>query len=340
MQDPFSEETARRFDPKGVWRTYAEWPSMARRGLEAEVNVPRGRFDRVYVLGMGGSAAGGDVVAGWLSGRPGPQIEVFKGYVPVEDMSGSLAIACSVSGQTEETIQMLRTAVERGARAVSISSGGRLMSVSHELGVPHMKTPQALAPRYLFPFMVFSCVSVIGTAAGVDVRAEAEDAIRAMEAEAQEVVVGVPLDSNPSKKLALGLMKRTPAIYGPRATRGVGVRFKTIFNEGAKKHAYFDAIPDVFHNEIEAWEDSGDEFAPVFLRHSSEGAREGALTDRMFQTLASLGKSPVEVRGRGESSLPQLLTMAYRLDLAAYYVAIGLGRDPYPTKLLDDLKRT
>jgi hypothetical protein len=48
--------------------------------------------------------------------------------------------------------------------------------------------------------------------------------------------------------------------------------------------------------------------------------------------------SPIEVKGRGKSNLAQLVTMVYKLDMTSYYVAIGIGRDPFSTRLIDRLK--
>lgn len=338
MADQFSADVASRVDPAGVWKAYESWPDLAKLGSEAKAEVPA-NVKKVYVLGMGGSAAGGDIAAGWMGERAGAEMQVLKGGVPVSDMKGALAIACSVSGGTYETIEMLKTSVKRGASAVSISSGGRIMEVSKELGVPHIKTPTALAPRYLLPYMIFACVTVAGRAIGIRTEEECADAVSEMRSEGKSIGIGVPAESNPSKALSEMLLSATPAVYGTDVTRGVGVRFKSILNENAKRHAYFEVIPDVFHNEVEAWEDPSEGFLPVFLRHTGESPRDGELTDRMAGMLTRLGKSPVQVRGRGRASLAQLATMAYRLDMAAYYLALGLGRDPYPTKLLDELKK-
>ncbi len=339
MRDQFSEESAARLDPAGVRKAYEEWPALAELGSGTRVEFLRSGFRRVYVLGMGGSAAGGDITAGWLSGRPGIEVGVFKGTVPVADMSGALAIACSASGQTQETIRMLRMSIDRGADAVSISSGGSLMEVSRELGVPHIMAPAALAPRYLLPFMAFSCVAVAGQALGIQTEEESEEAVSEMRVEAKSIGIDVATASNPAKSLAAGLLHKTPAIYGSNVTKGVGVRFKSILNENAKKHSYFDMIPEVFHNEVEAWEDAGTEFAPVFLRHTFEDQREKSLTDKMVGMLSEMGLAPVQVRGRGAASLAQLMTMVYMLDMTAYYIALGLERDPLPTRLLDGLKK-
>ncbi len=339
MDEPFSLNRINKIDTHRVHETYENWPLLAREGFEVDFSLPRSGLRKVYVLGMGGSAAGGDIVASWLSGRPTLEMAVFKGQLPIGDMSDALAIAVSASGETEETIDMMKTAVKRGATAVSISSSGTLMEVSRRLGVQHIRMPKVVAPRYMLPFIVFACLSVVNSGLGLRCDRQAEISFDEMEAEAKEVGVGSPVAGNPAKKLALSLMGKTPVIYGSKTTRGAGIRFKNVLNENAKVHALFYAIPDAFHNEVEAWEDPSCDFAPIFLRHSAEAARDRERTDLMVRILSRAGRSPIEVKGRSTKTLAELITLVYRLDMASYYIAIRLGRDPFPTTLIDMLKK-
>ncbi|MGD1055086.1 MAG: SIS domain-containing protein [Nitrososphaerales archaeon] len=338
MRDHFSLGRIRNVDLSNVHKVYEKWPDMALSGFDAEFNLPRTGFLKAYVLGMGGSAAGGDIIASWISDRPEFEVATFKGQLPTRNMRDVLAIACSASGQTKETIEMMEAAVRRGATTVSISAGGKLMEVSKRLGVPHVMMPEVVAPRYMLPFIIFSCFSIINEGLGLDCEDEAEGAFKEMEVERRVVGINAPASKNPSKRLALSVLEKTPVIYGSRPTFGAGIRFKNVINENAKRHAIFDELPDVFHNEIEAWNDPRRKFAPVFLRHSAETERDRAGADAMVEILSELEMDPVEVRGRGKSSLAQLVTMVYRLDMASYYLAIGTGRDPLPTTLINRLK--
>ncbi len=326
-------------DSKAVHKAYERWPDLARKGFGVGFSLPRGDLHKAYVLGMGGSAAGGDIVASWLAGRPALEMAVFKGQLSIGDMSDTLAIAVSASGETEETIEMMKTAVARGATVVSISSGGTLMDVSRRLGVQHVRMPKVIAPRYMLPFIVFACLAVVNSGLGLRCGREAEDAFSEMDAEAEQIGVGSPVSRNPAKRLALSLAGKTPVIYGSKTTRGAGIRFKNVLNENAKVHALFYGIPDAFHNEVEAWEDPRDDFSPVFLRDSAEEDRDRKRTDLMVNLLSRAGKSPIEARGRGTTRLAQLMTLVYRLDMVSYYAALALGRDPYPTPFIDRLKR-
>ncbi len=340
MVDPFSAARVDKIDRRRIHATYEAWPSLARDGFRVKVDLPARRLKKAYVLGMGGSASGGDIVTGWVSDKEGVEMAVFKGRMPIGDMSDSVAVACSASGQTEETIQMLRTAVERRASVISISGGGKLKETSEQLGVPNIDMPKAVAPRYMLPFMVFSTLAVVNKWLGLNCEDEAEEAFSAMKSEGAEIRLGSPSQKNQAKGLALSLLRKTPTIYGSTVTRGVGIRFKNVLNENSKKHALFDGFPDAFHNDIEAWEDPNKDFLPLFLRHTSESERDRVRADRMFSILSKSGKSPIRLTGRGISSLAQLMSMAYRLDMTSYYVAIALGRDPFPTRLIDSLKKS
>ena len=56
----------------------------------------------------------------------------------------TLAFAMSYSGDTEETISMARSAVERGAQLVAVSCGGELEALARDAGALHMRVPVGL----------------------------------------------------------------------------------------------------------------------------------------------------------------------------------------------------
>jgi len=202
------------------------------------------------------------------------------------------------------------------------------------------RRPEVVAPRYMLPFIIFSTLAIVNEGLDLGCESEVEDAISAMEAEGRDVAISTGPPKNGAKTLAHAILNRTPCIYGAMVARGAGIRFKNVLNENSKIHAHFVGIPDAFHNEIEAWEDPRTDFAPVFLRHSAESKHDGTREDRMMSILSKAGKAPIQVRGRGESSLAQLVSMVFRLDMVSYYVALGLGRDPFPTRLIDAIKKS
>jgi glucose/mannose-6-phosphate isomerase len=339
LKGTLSLSRIKKVDRNEVYKAYRNWPALAMEGFSAKVELPSGGFSRAFVLGMGGSAAGGDIIAGWMSALDGHELAVLKGSVPVHDMRGTLAIACSASGGTRETVEMMKTASERGATIVSISSGGDLLEESRRLGAAQITMPKVVAPRYMLPFMIFSSLKVLNEALGLGCEEEADEAIRTMEREQATLDVETPSGRNPAKRLAGRLARTTPVVFSDEVARGVAFRFKSAMNENAKRHAFFDTMPDLFHNEVQAWEDPTKVFTPIFLRHSWEGSFDSKKTSAWFKILQRRGNKPIEIRGLGSGRLSQLVSMAYQLDMASYYTAMILGRDPLPTLTLDGLKR-
>ena len=340
MNPDLSVTRARRVDKAGVYASFDSWPEMAEKGAIASPALKSGTFSRAVFLGMGGSASAGDIVADWLSIRQEPSFVVYKGFIPETDLSGALAIACSASGNTKETIQMLELAVKRGATAVTISSGGELEKISKRLQAPHVQGPAVLAPRYILPFLVFALVSCLNESFQMrSVDSEVRSALSDMRRLSGKIGIRVPLQRNQSKRLALAVLKCTPVVYGSTVTRGAAYRFKNSLNENAKKHALADYAPELFHNEVETWEGGEAGFLPVFLRHSKEPESERRRFNVMQETLSKDGVDSLQVRGDGGSDLGELITMVYKLDVASYFTAIALGIDPLPTRMLSTIKK-
>lgn len=337
MLDNFSRSRMSEFDPSRVSATYEGWPDLAERGSEVELDLKKS-YSRVFVLGMGGSAAAGDILAGWLSARGGPEMRVFKGQVPEIDMTDALVIACSASGETRETISMMEAVMKTEADMVCISSGGTVARLSAEHKLPFVQMPAVKAPRYMLPFMVFSFFAIVDKALSLRADVEAKDALTEMVSVAGKIGPDSPQGSNPSKDLAASLVKGYPKIYGSAVTRGAAVRFKSVVNENAKRHASVELMPELFHNEVEAWETKSD-FVPVFLRHSREGKDVAKRCDHLGTILGARGVGPLTMRGVGKTSLSELVTLVYELDFASYYLAIALGRDPMPTAMIDQLRK-
>jgi glucose/mannose-6-phosphate isomerase len=339
LTDRFSPARINKIDKGRVYLVYRRWPSLARRGLDARFVPPKKEFRNVLLLGMGGSAAAGDIMAGWLRAKGMGEMAVCKGSIPYADLGSSFVIACSVSGQTQETIEMMKTAVGRGATLVSISTGGKLMRLSREMGIPHVKIPRSPAPRFVLPFLVFSCFSIVDRTLHLNAESEATKAVRELERISKSLDIETPIQMNRAKHLAETLIAKTPVIFGSQTTWGAAVRFKDALNENAKLHAVADQIPELFHNEVEAWEYPSADFVPIFLRHSLEGTSDRRRANTLVHLLSKRGHNPVEIWGKGPTGFAELLAMVYELDMAAYYLAIGLGRDPLPTLLIDELKR-
>ena len=91
----------------------------------------------VLIMGMGGSGIGGDVTAAVAGPTSCLPIMVSKHYeCPGFVGPGTLVVAISFSGNTEETLAALGGVVEAGAKVVVMASGGKLAALAKDIEAP------------------------------------------------------------------------------------------------------------------------------------------------------------------------------------------------------------
>src|SRR5438552_3418819 len=118
-------------DPGGMRDIIASLPEQLSTGMKVgeAAPVPLEEAQRIFVVGMGGSAIGGDVFAAWLADRAKIPIQVVRDYrLPAYARPEDLLVAVSYSGNTEETLAATAQEIKLGCRVVAITSGGTLRS--------------------------------------------------------------------------------------------------------------------------------------------------------------------------------------------------------------------
>ena len=118
--------------------------------LGMKLNLPDWKdFRHVVLAGMGGSAIGGDLLAGYCASLCPIPVTVHHDY----DLhlfarnEHTLVVCVSHSGDTEETLSSFEAAYEAGCRIVALGTGGELAKRAKANGVPHWMFDHAGHPR-------------------------------------------------------------------------------------------------------------------------------------------------------------------------------------------------
>ncbi|MHB8896118.1 MAG: bifunctional phosphoglucose/phosphomannose isomerase [Candidatus Geothermincolia bacterium] len=300
----------------------------------------------VAVLGMGGSGISGDVVAA-LSAQSGLRMPVttVKGYrLPAYIGSDSLVFAVSYSGNTEETLDCLEQALDRGATVIAVSSGGKLASVARKRGIPLFEIPGGMQPRaslgYLF-VPIMCALERMGMISGaVD---ELTGSVELLERRRAEYGIEAQLESNPAKRLAKDLVGYVPVVYGAEGYLAVAaLRWKAQFNEMAKIPSFNNSFPELNHNETVGWQNLEDVCRRFSVITLGEPALHERVDRRMKITLELIQESvghTTRVCARGSNTTERLLDLVYFGDFASVYLALALGQDPTPVTRIENLKK-
>ncbi len=309
--------------------------------LAADVRLAGDRPRDVWVLGMGGSAVAGDLLAA-LAGPVAPfPVHVVRGYtLPAAVGPDSLVVASSYSGRTEETLAAFEAARARTARLLAVTAGGELGERAAAAGLPCVRLPGGFPPRAALAFLLVPVLVLLDRlGAGLADAAARAETVGVLTGLGARLAPDVPTAENPAKALAGALGGRLPAIYGGELTAPVAYRWGTQLAENGKVLALSGALPEMNHNAIEAWgAGPGVPAAVVLLRDRGDPprvARRFALTREIVQA-----RVPVhEVWARGESRLARLLSLVLHGDWVSYYVAIERGVDPWAIDTLEAFKR-
>ena len=338
-QNALSGEEIARVDPRLLYQLYQSWPSRAEESLGTRVEIKPGDYERVVFLAVGGSATAGDIVSDWFLSSGGVEVSVFRGHLPKVILKGSLVIVVSTSGDTEETIRMAEQASEQHPDMVAISVGGKLKEFAESRGIEHVGIRMAEMPRFSLPHSLFASIAVLKAASLTrGFEWEMDEALENFRRTEETIGGEVPLPANPAKRIAVEMAGSDPSIYASSVSGSVAARFKSSLNENAKLHARYDVAPDLFHNEVEAWQVPDKTQQPVFLRRQNEPKFEARSLDVFNDLLVGRGVKTHRVDAVGKGNLSQLITLCYTLDVASYYVAIIRGVNPYPIDLIGDFK--
>jgi glucose/mannose-6-phosphate isomerase len=295
------------------------------------------------LLGMGGSAIGGDLVAGIWADRLKVPLTVVRGYDLPAWVSGStLVIASSNSGNTEETLSALGTALQRKAPIVAMATGGALATAAGRASLPLLSFPKIGMPRAAVGYSVGLTAGLLERAGHLDLpNDEVEAAADAAEKAVAAYGPGVPTSSNRAKQLAWSLLDRLPIVEAAGFLAPVARRWKTQLNENGKTSAAWEELPEATHNTVVGYphpEVVRDHLFVVFLASSADHPRNRVRAALSIAALddESIGNDRVIFEDRGR--LAQAMHAIVLGDYVSSYLAVLYGADPTPIEVLDRIK--
>ena len=304
---------------------------------------PRDReVDAVLVLAMGGSAIGGDLVAGIAGDRLRVPLVVHRDYeLPAWANERTLVVASSHSGQTVETLRAAAAARRRALPMVVISTGGELGRIASEAGLPWLRYEPSGQPRAAIGFGVGLLHALLANAGLLADADPLGPAVETLDALLERNAPGVETDANPAKQLAWSVFGRIPVVYGAGPMAPVARRWKTQLNENAKSWAAYEPMPEANHNAIEGSlnpRELSDALYVVQVRDRQEPPEIAARYRAVEELLGERATNRSVVWGEGPSHLARVLTALAFGDLVSVYLAILYQTDPTPVTLLAMLK--
>ena len=306
-----------------------------------DVTPPAGDYSNIVLAGMGGSALAAEFVASWLWDRLPVPLNIFRDYkLPKFVGKGTLLIASSYSGNTEETLSAFEQAEKTGCQIIVISAGGKLQQHAQEKGYPFIQIPAGYQPRMAVLFSVKALAVVLqqlGLVKGVVGELE-EAADKA--AELQDWEAQIPSEQNLAKQIAQHVYGSPAVIYAGPSLGFLAMKWKIDFNENGKNVAFYNVLPELNHNEFMGWHNpEGVQLKTIELWSNQDNTQIQKRFEVSNELLKGKLPDPLIIQAQGGSQLEQMLWAFQLGGFASLYLAFLNKVDPTPVALIEELKK-
>lgn len=291
-------------------------------------------FKNVLLTGLGGSGIGGSIVQNFSGDKLTIPFIVNKDYhLPAFVNEDTLVIACSYSGNTEETVMALQTALDRKATAVCITSGGKIVEMAQVQQLDCILLPGGMPPRACLGYSLVQILFVLLHFRLIDdsFRSEIKDAVSLIKKDASKL-------EKSGEQLAEQLKNKIPVVYAGQQFEGLAVRVRQQLNENSKVLGWSAPVPEMNHNELVGWAGGSNDYAVVLLRSDKDYERikmrfeiSKAIFEKYTQTI-------IELDTKGDSYWEQLFYLVHLTDWASFYLSELRGVDATEVKVIDFLK--
>ncbi|GBC75244.1 hypothetical protein HRbin06_00560 [archaeon HR06] len=326
----------KKIDKKGMIFYYLRWNEIFREAFNIPLYFPPKRdYQNIIFGGMGGSIIAGEIISDWLYFKSRfPIFTVMDYHLPNFADSNTLVIISSVSGETEESLSLLKEAKEKGCGCVALSSGGKMLEISRKYNLPHIKIEKGLAPRASLPYLLVPEILILKELGILeeDLFKDFSSSLYLLDKLREEFKPERKIEENLVKRLALTYFNKRISTYVPIEIKSLGRRFKASVNENTKLPMQLEFLPELCHNEIESWE--GDKDRLIILIKKENESKRFKIIEEMLKS-KGIENLPILLKGKGFETFIYGL---YLLDFSSLYAAILRGVDPLPTKNIDKFK--
>ena len=335
-------------DKSGMGAQIRGLPKQCRQAWDKASNLvlPSGYsdVDKVVVLGMGGSAIGGDLLRGLTAPLSRPLVLVHRDYdLPAWVDDRTLVIGASYSGNTEETISGFTQALKKGCKKLVISTGGRLTELARQNNVPVFVIEHAAPPRAALGYSLLPLLAIMQRLGFTGAEAaDVDGMIRALETLGASWQEDSPAERNQAKMLAARLDGKIAIIYGAGILTDVARRWKTQINENSKQWAFFETLPELDHNAVLGYRypaGTADRIYVLFLRCQSLHPRTLIRYKVTGELLEQSGIPHQYIDSQGGNDLKHVMSLVLLGDWVSYYLAMLNDIDPSPVPQIDLLKK-
>jgi glucose/mannose-6-phosphate isomerase len=300
----------------------------------SKFNKPAHSIQNVLISGLGGSGIGGTIVKELAENKANVPVNITKDYfLPAFVNQHTLVIACSYSGNTEETIQVLEKAIEANATIVCITSGGKVEELAQQHGLNLVIIPGGMPPRSCIGYSITQLLNVFEQFGICNWNAleELEKSVALLDTEQEDI-------KHQAHALSLRLLNKLPVIYSLGATEGVSIRFRQQLNENSKMLCWHHVLPEMNHNELVGWTQLNNDIVVIIWRYESDYFRNVKRLEICKDVFSKYTKNIIELETKGSSDIQRAMYAIHLGDWTSVMIADLKNVDANDISVINHLK--
>jgi glucose/mannose-6-phosphate isomerase len=337
-----------KLDTTNLHERISELPQQCRQAWQSAIALPLPKdfkkVDKIVIIGMGGSAIGGDLLRTLVSLQSKVDVTVQRDYdLPKSVDKNTLVIASSYSGNTEETLSAFNQALETPCKKFIITTGGKISELAAKNGVPLLSFGFSSEPRAALGYSFFTLLAFMRNLDIVpDEILNIDETLKTMEKTSAKLSKDVPAKKNAAKQLTAKLYNHLTVIYGAGILTSVAYRWKTQINENSKAWAVSETLPELNHNAVVGYKFPAELVDKIFVVMLRSADLHPRTLKRYDITSDILSKSHIAheiVDASGDTPLCQMMNSILLGDYVSYYLATLYEINPSPVEIIDYLKK-
>jgi glucose/mannose-6-phosphate isomerase len=278
---------------------------------------PKNEINNIVICGMGGSGIGGKIASQWVQNEINIPVTLVLDYtLPSFVDQHTLLIGSSYSGNTEETIEAVESAITKGAHIIGITSGGKLKEICAANNFDCILVPGGNPPRSAVAFSTIQLMAIftkLGFISNVSLN-EINASYQLLLDEKEDIHAK-------GKEIASFLYGKVGIIYAEAQYEAIAVRARQQFNENSKYLCWTQTIPEMNHNELVGWGGGDNRFAALFIQTDDVYARNKKRMDITKDVVAGKGATVMALDAKGNSQIQQSIYLINVVDWASFYLS-------------------
>lgn len=315
-----------------------DFPSQLKEAIEigekAKLSKPTATIKNILITGLGGSGIGGTIVSEIIAGECPVPVIVNKDYfIPAFVDNTTLVIVCSYSGNTEETLQALEYAIDKKAKIVCVTSGGKIAEIAKEKKFDLILIPSGMPPRACLGYSLVQLFYVLHGMGMInaDFKKQLSASITLLEKEKNHIV-------SEASTVTDFLLGKLPVIYAVDGYNGLATRFRQQINENSKMLCWHSILPEMNHNELVGWTSPNHDLAVIILRNKQDYSRTQARIEITKEVAQKYTPHLKEVWSKGDSILERTLYLVHLTDYVSVMLAERKKIDATEVNIINHLK--